>query len=295
MLKLQSLALFVVVLAACSKQTVYEPIRTENEGFAKSPGIALVDYSHIQNPNNPHNLYGVMHNEGMDYVIAQSGAPTIEDITYNDILDYTSEFFVNNAELMDATDIPATAAFLDDILQNWTLEQAYNAAPFSAEQVLFCEQIRAVAVGDDYFNVEDMLAALTQLEDDILSSSMPASEKDLPLAIAALAKHSAYYHSQWLHIPQMTAKRGSDAIADIDPEARRRRWHDLVEADLVGAIVGASAGFFGGFVTGLVGGLFIGGPIGGLALGSSLAVQGSIVGAVTGGVGASLNQVLKPG
>ena len=277
---------------ACSENST-ESINVEAPG--NSAGVlALPDYSSIHNPLNPCNDFGVLHNAGLDYILDYYSVSSFEELTYEQVRYATARFTVENAELLEISDLSVLEDLVDDVVENVTIEDAFQSLPLSSEQIEFCNQIRDGVLTAEFSSLDQFIQMLESIEQDILNSSIPEHQKEFPLMVMAIAKHSAVYHAESIGIPESSAKHGGDTILEMDEKKKEKRFAQVVEADLVGAITGASLGFIGGLVSGFIGGALLGGGIGGIPGAAATAITGSAVGAVTGAVGGSGAYILKP-
>lgn len=283
--------LCVCTLAACSDNGMVDLQDVSLRG--RSP--QRFDYSAIQNPDNPCNDYGVLHNAGLDYVLTASGADRFEELDYARIKSASAEFVISISELLEPGDQAAVESMLDNVLVNLTAEDAYARLPLSPEQVGMCRLIHRAAVDEHVGSLEEMLAALDAVELDVINSTIPEHQKRLPLAVVAVAKHSAVYHADYLKLPPADVKQTPDDLLADDPKKNKKRFRQVVEADLVGAITGAIGGFVSGLIGGAIGGSLVGGPVGGIPGAASGALAASALGAVGGAIASSANAIIKPG
>ncbi len=283
--------LCVCALAACSENGLLDSQDVSQRGRLPQ----RFDYSAIQNPDNPCNDYGVLHNAGLDYVLTASGAARFEELDFARVKSASAEFVISISELLEPGDRAAVESMLDNVLVNLTAEDAYARLPLSSEQIRMCRLIHRAAVDEHIGSLEEMLAALNAVELDVINSTIPEHQKRLPLAVVAVAKHSAVYHADYLQLPPADLKQTSDDFLVDDPKKNKKRFRQVVEADLVGAITGAVGGFFSGLVGGAIGGSLLGGPVGGIPGAASGALAASALGAVGGAVASSANAIIKPG
>ena len=279
-------------LTACSDPNA--PALPEEASTPTGGALQLADYSAIQNPDNPCNDFGVLHNAGLEYILTSTGAETFEELNYTQIRAASAEFVISICELLESADQSDVEAMLDNIVVNLTVEDAYSELPISAEQIQFCRDVHAAAVDEEIATLQDMLDALNAVETEIIDSSIPEHQKELPLVVVAVAKHSAVFHAEYLDLPTASVKQPSEIILADDPDKKKKRFRQVVEADLVGAITGAVGGFLSGLVVGAVGGSIPGGPVGGIPGAAAGAMLTSAAGAIGGAAVSSANAIIKP-
>ncbi len=280
------------VLTGCNETAV---LSSPEEALTPPGGaLELSDYSSIQNPDNPCNDFGILHNAGLDYILTSTGAQTFEELDYAQIKTAAAGYVISIAELLESSDQAEVEAMLDNVVVNLSVEDAYSDLPISEEQIQFCRDVHAAAVDEEIATLQEMLDALNAVETEIIDSAIPEHQKELPLVVVAVAKHSAAYHADYLDLPTAAIKHPSGTILADDPDKKKKRFRQVVEADLVGAITGALGGFVSGLVGGAIGGSILGGPVGGIPGAAAGAMTASAVGAVGGAVVNSANAIIKP-
>lgn len=210
--------------------------------------------------SNPFREIGVLHNEGLDFVI--KGLKPRE-VTIEKILKLTGEYLLKIEDSSKKSDLAANcqavASTINQINQV-SFEEILRETKVTREALCFINEIDNIS-GD--FDFPTTLKIIENIEVNILLSEMTEKEKQIPLLFSAVAKSSVQY---W--IEQINDKK-SAWIPFLGDDLERVRWP--WKKDGLGALAGGAAGAITGGVT------------------------GGLLGALGGALGASIAEVLFPG
>lgn len=265
--------LTLVVILGCMKD---EPVSYSSKriNFASS---FHKDWSSIQNPNNPYNVVGEIHNNCLDYIAEQRRLDPDTTLSVN--IEYVTEFFQDSSwyRLENGSGVPG--GFLEH--QKDSAEAYFYRLALNPSQQSFFDEILATL---EDTTQEDFVTSLSQIENSILNSDLTESERGFPLLFVSLAKHSAAYWQSdtttnvW---PWLTSKK-----AQVGCGASGCAVSGIIETDAKWGLGGAIGGFLGGLVAGGLGGS-LGGPAGTLGGAAGGAIIGSLAGGVSVGSTAS--------
>lgn len=184
--------------------------------------------------SNPYYEIGILHNEGLDFVI-QNLAPT-EPVLIEKIIKLSSK----NLQIINNTPAKLSLAIYFDFIASSI--NKLNQIPFeiilkeykvSVESTCFINDILNVSTDFDYSTT---LKVLQNIETNILTSDLAQKEKQLPLLGVAVAKSSVLYWIEQIQNPE------SPWINFVgDTAAFAWPW----KADVRGAIVGLIEGVIG--------------------------------------------------
>lgn len=248
-------------------------------------------YTAIQNPNNPYNVIGVLHNEGLDYFADNVGS---SDTSQTDIEELIAAYLVevgvgkvvgNDTVWYDpqfVLDSIVRAYDFRDSTRTWTAHVSFSPVQQAFIDAVL-DEAGTIEVPISSAKRDSSMTVFNQVENNILSSALSVDEKSVPLALVAVAKHSLEY---WSDYPEYYSSwfegEGSEKVAD------REKIKEVIRSDAKGLIFGAFTGFLGGAIAGGIGGLLVGNAPGGAVGAAGGAVVGSFVGSVTGAIGGSL-------
>lgn len=184
--------------------------------------------------SNPYYEIGILHNEGLDFVI-QNLAP-MEPVLIEKIIKLSSK----NLQIINNTPAKLSLAIYFDFIASSI--NKLNQIPFeiilkeykvSVESTCFINDILNVSTDFDYSTT---LKVLQNIENNILTSDLAQKEKQLPLLGVAVAKSSVLYWIEQIQNPE------SPWINFVgDTAAFAWPW----KADVKGAIVGLIEGVIG--------------------------------------------------
>lgn len=192
------------------------------------------------NSNNPHDAAGYWHNEGLDYVKAN----TDEYSTDEDVADAVRYFWANypsspwsHADDEDAED-------MTDAVINVGGDCSISANDFDdIEAYNYYADLVADIQNEDFDEEEydDFWTLIVAWEDDVLNDvSLSTSDKEMLLGCASILRYSGFY---WANedIGNNWARQGGGP---------KRKWWEIGLADLGGGIFGGGLFGFPGFVGG---------------------------------------------
>lgn len=287
-------SLFCLLLAGVVSACGSSPTESQRQT------IASKSYTAIQNPNNPFNSYGVLHNEGLDYIADNASSTDPSEMELELLLsEYLADVGVGYLNGLGDTVWYSPQFVLDSIVQAYDFWDSAGAGEwegsvsFSPEQQAFIDAIlgeaETIEAPISAGKRDSSMAVFDQIEDSILSSSaLVGDKKNVPLALVAVAKHSLEYWSDYPEYYDTWFEEGG-----LGKMTDRKKVKKVVFEDAKGLIVGAFTGFLGGLVKGALGGVLVGGPAGGAGGAAAGAVGGSIAGAVTGAVGFSVAEGIR--
>lgn len=288
------LVLLMFFVAGCNDST---PPEYSNPSGKQKGRITSLDYSSIQNPLNYQNFYGVIHNAGVDYIYQQawdSAGDSLRPITSSEGATLTVDFLNSVSDSLTSGDLVKLKAIalstLSSMNGNGDIDAAFASMNLSTGQIAYYHQMIDEIRDSGNNDLSSMLAALSTIETNIINSTtLSYAEKSVPLAMVAIAKHSAFYHAQYFDVDGTSLVAPSTngfhkKIQGIQNQSEQARWKKVLEADLVGASWGMIGGFIQGAIRGGIGGLLTGGPAGGLAGASAGALVGAGAGMVAGAV-----------
>lgn len=293
MKKFSPVPLLAVMFFAIGCQDSAPPEAHNPSGSGKGK-LTAIDYNSIQNPDNYQNFYGVIHNAGLEYIVQESWdevGDTIRPLTDYEAAQMTVAFLNSISDSLTNSDLiklnTIALATLDSMKNEGNIDAAFAILNLSTAQISYYHQI-ITAIKDPSINsLSSMLSALSAIETNIIASSaLSYVEKSFPLAIVAIAKHSAFYHAQFFDLNGTGLDEPSSNRKNLNLQqiSEKERWKKVLEADAEAAAWGALGGFIAGGIRGAIGGLLTGGPPGGLAG----AAGGALVGAAAGGVGGAI-------
>lgn len=284
-------SLLCLLLAGLVSACGGSPTESQREAIARK------SYAAIQNPNNPFNSYGVIHNEGLDYIAenASSGNPNWIEI---ETLLATYMAGVGVGKIVNGDTVWYGAQFvLDSIVRAYNFQDTSATwtayVSFSTEQQAFIDAIlneaETIEIPISAGKRDSSMFVFSQIENSILNSvTLSPDKKNVPLAVVAVAKHSLEY---WSDHPEYYDlwfdEEGLEKVTD------RKKIKKVVKEDAKGLVVGAFAGFVGGLIKGAIGGVLTGGPVGGLAGAASSSLEGAAAGAATGAIGYSAAEAFR--
>lgn len=199
---------------------------------------------------NPYQKIGVLHNEGVDYVINNLKP---KEVTIEKIIDTTGQYLgkVNNTEKPSALALYCESITLTiNRLNQVPFKVIVKEEKISKEAVCFMKSILDVSEDFDY---PTTLKIVENIESNILMSDMTQEERSYPLLMVAVSKSSINY---W--IEQINDKK-SPWIPFVGDDLARLKWP--WKQDGLGAAGGAiTGGVSGGLIGGVIGA--IGGAVG---------------------------------
>ncbi|MCC7333222.1 MAG: hypothetical protein IT232_11520 [Flavobacteriales bacterium] len=211
--------------------------------------------------SNPYREVGILHNEGLDYVIKNLNPK--EPVTIERIIELTGQYLLTLKNSTSKSDLALYYEFVATTINGLNqipFQEFLREAKISKEGICFINEIQNISPDFDF---PTTLKVLTNIESNILTSEMTEQEKQFPLICVAVAKSSVEYWIKQINDPK------SLWIPFVgDPKAFKWPW----KSDANGAVAGAIGGAIGGVVGGL-GGVLIGGLLGAIggAIGASVA------------------------
>lgn len=206
--------------------------------------LKLTNMKNTKQISNPYREVGVLHNEGLDFVI-KNFAPR-EPVDIERIIQLTSKYAQNIAEKPAKSDFAfyydLTATNIN-VLNQIPFDEILREAKISKEAMCFIKEI--LNISDD-FDYNTTFKVLKNIEANILTSEMTEREKEFPLVCVAVAKSSVEY---W--IKQINDPKSLWTPFVGEPKAFSWPW----KSDARGAISGVIGGLPGGVVGSLVGGV----------------------------------------
>lgn len=215
----------------------------------------------VKQISNPYREVGILHNEGLDYVIKNLNPK--EPVTIDKVVELTAQYLQTVKNSSNKSDLALYYEFVATTINGLNqipFQEFLREAKISKEGVCFINDIQNISPDFDF---PTTLKVLTNIESNILTSEMTEQEKQFPLICVAVAKSSVEYWIKQINDPK------SAWIPFVgDPKAFRWPWR----SDANGAVAGGIGGAIGGAVGGL-GGVLIGGLLGAIggAIGSSVA------------------------
>ena len=256
------LLLFVFVLSACKEDG--SVVNNNNSLSYSSIGVSGVCPS---NPDNPYDIYGVLHNEGLDYIINNK--------TYdgNSLDTLVLEIIDNLADFM----------LLNDPEGKYRTKQEYidEMSPFvnfsgSIPMSAFCRAlyIQLFDISENTNNKINVIRSINDIkiwETNLLNTinANPGFLSELEvkglLITSSIARHSAVY---WLDVSMQGGGLWNFDTHNFDENEEegeifeifgriarffQAHWQSITVADAMGAAVGAPAGGIGALVCGIAG------------------------------------------
>lgn len=216
--------------------------------------------------SNPYWQVGILHNDGLDFVIKHLYPK--EQVTIEKVIELVSEYLQSIKNANTKYDLAVYYEFIATTingLNQISFQEFLKEAKVTKEGVCFINDIQNVSPDFDYPTI---LKVLSNIEFNIFNTDMTDQEKQLSLLSIAVAKSSVEYWIRQMNDPK------SNWLPFIG-NIQEFRWP--WRADASGAVSGAIGGAIGGAV---------GGPGG--------AVIGGILGGIGGGIGASVAEALFP-
>lgn len=211
--------------------------------------------------SNPYREVGILHNEGLDYVIKNLNPK--EPVTIEKVIELVSQYLLTVKNTTAKSELALYYEFIATTINGLNqipFQEFLREGKVSKEGVCFINDIQNISPDFDY---QTTLKVLNNIETNILSSDMSEQEKQFPLLSVAVAKSSVEY---W--IKQINNPKSAWTPFVGDPKAFKWPWKSDANGAVAGAIGGAIGGALGGIGGVLVGGLL--GAIGG-AIGASVA------------------------
>jgi hypothetical protein len=184
--------------------------------------------------SNPYYEIGLLHNEGLDFVI--QNLPPMEPVLIEKIIQLSSQ----NLQIINNTPAKLSQAIYFDFIAS-TINKL-NQIPFeillkeykvSVESTCFINEILNVSPDFDYSTT---FKVLVNIESNILTSDLTQKDKQLPLLGVAVAKSSVLYWIEQIQNPE------SPWINFVgDTAAFAWPW----KADVKGAVLGLIEGVIG--------------------------------------------------
>ena len=228
---------------------------------------------------NPYRILGKLHNEGMDYVIGRISSKDKKDIRIEEIIEVVSEYLLTiykeNQKIPESSTIELSVHYelVSKVLnkyRNLSLGEIIKPSDISLS-----EEAKSYLSQLDNLNLEEADIALSKMKDienNVLSSSLPDIEQQHPLIFIAIAEASIEY------MRQEEAKKTNSLWSKFTYQLKNFPW----KTDGKGAVGGAITA---GVKAGLGGGA-LGGPLGiGIVVG---------IGAVGGAIGSSVQAIIFP-
>lgn len=218
---------------------------------------------------NPFERIGMLHNEGLDYVIKNlSSEPDI-----NEVIRIVSEYgcsllrpdrtFSESEVLVVSSIVGYSIVHLNDI------QSVYKNSNLKEIQIVFLEKLLCI---NPYVKLENQYEEYRKIEYEIFAYPMPYKDKELLLIASAVGKHSAQYWTSIMNNPKSRWHKFLTSPNHPGYPLAKKTW---TKEDAKGAVSGAINGGAAG----------IGGGIGGV-------LAGAAIGAVTGAVGSSVASAL---
>jgi len=215
----------------------------------------------VKQISNPYREVGILHNEGLDYVIKNLNPK--EPVIIEKIVELTAQYLQIVKNSSNKSDLALYYEFVATTINGLNqipFQEFLREAKITKEGICFINDIQNISPDFDF---PTTLKVLTNIEANILTSEMTEQEKQFPLICVAVAKSSVEYWIKQINDPK------SAWIPFVgDPKAFRWPWR----SDANGAVAGGIGGAIGGAVGGL-GGVLIGGLLGAIggAIGASVA------------------------
>lgn len=214
--------------------------------------------------SNPYREVGLLHNEGLGYLIENLN-PNVP-VNIEKIIELTGQYLLKITNSTSKSELACYFEFVATTINKLNLIPFYEflrEAKVTKEGICFINEIQNISPD---FDLPTTLKVLTNIESNILISEMTENEKQFPLICVAAAKSSVEYWITQINDPN------SLWIPFVgDPIEFKWPW----KSDANGAIAGA-----------------IGGAIGGVLGGPSGILIGGVLGAIGGAIGASVADAL---
>lgn len=214
---------------------------------------------------NPFERIGVLHNQGLDYVVKKiPDKPDIYEII-RIISEYTCSLLrpggaYSENELLQVSGIVSYAInHLNDI------KTVYKDANLNETQIILLEKILSV---NPYVKLENQYENFRELEFEVFNYPMSYKDKEILLIGTAIGKHSALYWTEVVKNPKNAWHKWLPDPNQPRYPLSKKKW---ANEDAKGAVSGAIGGAAPGLVTG--GGVLVGALVGAVAgaIGSSVA------------------------
>lgn len=259
MRNLSPIVLFVtlclIVFIGCSEESPVGGAGTPVRGL--SIPIVFDDYSYASNPNNPYDLLGAAHNQGLQYVAEYCdtyGWPdsaNAVDVAASLIDEYLQECVIFRDA--DSLIIPYPLDYADSLAYGYeeyfvipdSIFTPYDELSYSAAQVL-ADIYDAL---DTSANV-DKIAQITSVENQVINDSASFTDSDYHTLLCglAIARYSQAYWTDTLRRPDWPVERDSngdkiylemgkdpDPVRDDGSGNENSNWvSDAAMADLAG-------------------------------------------------------------
>lgn len=246
----QAIGFLVVILTISFFSNCEKTVQTSYEDFS-----------------NPMESIGVIHNEGLDYILDNYSGPTGSKISDKELLNLTGKYmsFHKGNKLV----YNETINYND--LGNIVIDKLKNADIKSISYVSFTEKYQTHILLEELFSLvnekksispSEFFDEVKKLEFKIYESDLPEEDKYLLLTSCSVGKHSFKYWSDYLRNNRLDKKGGLK--------------EDLINADIEGSIVGA----IGGGIIGAIYGSVLMPGVGTITAAILEGVHGGIYGAV---------------
>ncbi len=284
--RLLACALIACAALQCSDRNGSTAVDPRGGGMPRAPR----QWKAAQNPANPYNAVGEIHNACLDYVAARRLRDPAMDAEASIAAAY--DFFRDSTwfRLAGGDRIPI------DLLR-MTEEQGrgcLDRMEWTARQRGWLARMDSVLADTAHF---DPVGGLSAVESEILASGAAETETGFPLLYVAIARQSAAYWlddsgEAWPAVAR--AKQGVTGGAYGGALLHGRGAGTLggiIREDATSGMYGAIAGFLGGGIyTGIAGS--INGPAGALAGAAGGLIQGSTAGAAAVGAAGSIRKAI---
>ena len=196
--------------------------------------------------SNPNREIGILHNEGLDFII--NNLDPDEPVDIERINELTSQFMQNTTEKTSKLDFAIyynLSATNLNRLNHIPFDEILKESKISNEDLCYIKEI--LNISDD-FDYTTTLKVLINIESNILNSEMTEQERELPLVCAAVAKSSVAY---WIKQINETESLWTPFVGD--PVEFAWPWKSDAKGAISGAIGGVLEGPAGILIGSLIG------------------------------------------
>lgn len=186
---------------SCTKEN--EPM---NPGSAGNPPVVMntppyTPCPNVENPANPYDHAGVVHNEILAYILSQKSQWSCGDNTQwiQTNVDLTATYMCANGYGPSPSDYIATSAMLNNVVneyQSKTLDQLIEGAGSEQLQDYDRQLFDEFSSYTDSNQIDSLLDSIKELESEVMASTLNPDEQKTFLETASIARYSSCYWFQ---------------------------------------------------------------------------------------------------
>jgi hypothetical protein len=251
--------LSVIFIALLLALGLSSPARGDKHSAASAPS-RFVTFPHtrppvdVSNPANQVDFVGQLHNEGLDYAIANKARlgndPRLWTLRVQQL---TSEYLCANESRIGQLFSGMTPGTLPD------------DCSMTDGEVSFLAELQQLQDNATSLGFANFIAAVKGLEASVAAQPMSTREKVITLGACSVARYSAAY---WYSETQLATSLWA-TLPSGTPSPLSINWGDVGKQDVEGAVGGLIGSLFGGPITWLGAGL---GALGGAIAGSAVEI-----------------------